>query len=201
MKQILPLLLCLVYNLSAQKHVFYLHGRIVEIQGAEAFETSNGYGAYQYQAILDSLSSKGLIVHSELRPASTKIEDYALKISIQIKNLLAQGVAASDITVIGASKGAAIAMSCSAIIKNRDIRYVWLAGCCETLEQNYSGRILSIYESSDACGTCSIPNRTDKNLIAKFEEIQLNTGLRHGFIYGPRKEWLSPALAWIFSSN
>jgi len=196
---VLLLLMCgFIGDLKAQKHVFYLHGRIVEIQGANAEEKTNGYGPYRYQDILDSLSSKGLQVHSEVRPASTEIKTYADKICEQIKELIANGVRAQDITVIGASKGAAIAMVCSDLLQNRAIRFVWLAGCCGTVLNSCSGKILSIYEASDACQSCPLPDRKSNPLITMFKEIELHTGLRHGFLYTPRKEWLEPTLNWIF---
>jgi hypothetical protein len=185
-------------DFQAQKQVFYLHGRIVEIQGANAIEKTNGYGAYRYQDILDSLKSKGLQVHSEVRPATTEINAYAGKICAEIKDLIRQGVHPRDITVIGASKGAAIAMVCSELLQNPDIRFVWLAGCCGTVLKSYSGKILSIYEASDACQACPLPDRKTNPLISGFKELELHTGLRHGFLYTPRKEWLEPTLNWIF---
>jgi hypothetical protein len=200
MKSFLLLIFCFTLQLSAQKHVFYLHGRITELQGANAIETTNGYGPYLYQAILDSLSGRGLRVHSELRPATTEVADYAQKICLEIRQLLLAGVPARDITLIGASKGAAIAMACSALLKNPEIRYVWLAGCCGSTDLNYSGKILSIYEKSDSCGACHLPNEKDSAAISEFRELALNTGLHHGFFYTPRNEWLTPALKWIFSN-
>jgi hypothetical protein len=176
--------LLLIQHVSAQKHVFYLHGRIIETQGAKAVDKENGYGEYRYQDILDSLKRKGLIVHSEVRPANTVVADYAEKISSEIRSLLKSGIAASEITVIGASKGAAIAIQCSANLKNKDMRFVFLAGCCGAKQINCSGKILSIFEASDACGSC--------------KELELKTGLRHGFFYRPRPEWLNPTLEWIF---
>jgi hypothetical protein len=199
MKSLLLLIFCLTLRLSAQKHVFYLHGRIVELQGAKAIETTNGYGPYLYQAILDSLSARGLQVHSELRPANTEVADYAQKICLEIRRLLLAGVPARDITVIGASKGAAIAMACSALLKNPEIRYVWLAGCCGSEHIKYTGKILSIFEKSDSCGACQLPDEKESAAITEFKEIAINTGLHHGFFYTPRSEWLLPALEWIYS--
>ena len=47
---------------NAKSHIiFYLHGKILEEQGANA--VSREYGAYQYQAILDSFRANGFDVY------------------------------------------------------------------------------------------------------------------------------------------
>ena len=185
--------LCL--SISAQKHVFYLHGRIVEIKGANAIETTNGYGAYKYNAIIDSLNAHHLIVHSEVRPATTQVNEYAQKITLQINDLINKGVAASDICIIGASKGASIALKIAELLNNPQVGYVLLAGCCSDEHITLSGRVLSIYESSDFCGSCKTTGTITIN-EGVLKEIMLSTGLRHGFLYTPLKEWLNPALNW-----
>ncbi len=190
-------LLCFIGCIQsiAQIHVFYLHGRIIEVQGANAVETSNGYGAYKYNDIIDSLKAQHFIVHSEVRTGATDITEYAKKITVQISDLLKSGVAAKDICVIGASKGANIALKVAELTNNSQVRYVLLAACCDDQGENLSGHFLSIYEQSDNCGTCLkhiVPATSD----SKVSEIKLNTGLKHGFFYLPRKEWLEPSVNW-----
>jgi len=186
---------------NAQQHVFYLHGRIVEVQGANAVETTMGYGAYKYQAILDSLKKYQFEVLSEVRPSDTKVNKYAEKIVAQIKELLQQGVPAKHITVLGASKGALIAMFVSNYLKNSDINYIFLAACDDGTFENYPdlnfyGNILSIYENSDSNKSCQKFKDRSKG-IKHFKEIELSTGLKHGFLYQPYSEWLSPSIKWI----
>lgn len=194
------LIVTCVYQNKAQQHVFYLHGRIIEIQGADAVETTNGYGAYKYNTIIDSLKANNFIVHSEVRSGNTDIISYAQKIQLQINELLQKGVKAKDICVIGASKGASIALKVAELVNNAQVKYVVLAACCSDDAKNLSGQFLSIYEASDNCGTCSnhiIPATTDSRL----SEIELNTGLRHGFFYIPRNEWLVPTVKWAKTTN
>ena len=50
------------------------------------------------------------VVISEQRPRNTDVEEYAGKVTGQITALLDAGVPAENITVLGASKGAAIAI-------------------------------------------------------------------------------------------
>jgi hypothetical protein len=52
------------------RYLFYLHGRIIEEQGARA--VSPDYGRYEYAAILQRLSGEGFTVISEVRPRNTK---------------------------------------------------------------------------------------------------------------------------------
>src|ERR1051325_11963678 len=99
----------------AQKFVFYLHGAIIEYQGANAVDTINGFGAYRYTDILDSLRKRNCTVISEVRKPNTEIKHYAQKVATQIDSLLKKDIHPENITVIGASKGTVIAMYVSAL--------------------------------------------------------------------------------------
>ena len=59
------------------------------------------------------------------------------------------------------------------------------------------GNLLSIYESSDelAQSCAALASRCSAD-IAHFEEIRLNLGIGHGFVYRPIDEWVEPALRW-----
>jgi hypothetical protein len=74
-----------------------------------------------------------------------------------------------------------------------------MAGCSadpEFLKQvDWHGNVLSIYERTDRARTCA-QYRADATGVGKYKEIELNTGLRHGFIYRPMSEWIEPAIAW-----
>src|SRR4051812_40485965 len=109
-KSISLLLFCLLCVLqgSGGKIIFYLHGAIVEVQGANAVDTKNGYGAYKYLDILDSLRSANDLVISEVRKPGTEAKEYAEMTANKIDSLIKTGNKASDITVVGASKGAVI---------------------------------------------------------------------------------------------
>lgn len=195
MKLLLSYLVFFAFTALGQKHVFYLHGRIIETMGPNAVETSNGYGAYKYFAIIDSLKSKGFVVHSEARKPDTQIEAYALLVANEIKQLLKTGVAAKDITVIGASKGAAIAKVVSLELKNQELSYVLLAGCCDTSTPQLYGKVLSIFETSDSCGSCD-----SAKVVGVIKEIALSTGKRHGFFYQPTADWLTPTVKWCLGN-
>jgi hypothetical protein len=90
-------------------------------------------------------------------------------------------------------------MLASTHLKNRDLNFVFIAGCSADEEflklVDWHGNVLSIYERTDRVGTCE-KYRADATGLGRYEEIQLNTGLRHGFIYRPIIEWIEPTVRW-----
>ena len=185
-----------------QHYLFYLHGKIIEDQGANAVDTINGFGAYQYEEILNTFRKAGFTVMSEVRRKNTDPVRYAHKIVSQIDSLIKNGTNANDITLVGASKGAIISMLISSYLKNKDLNFVLLAGCMSNLLQSFPdiqfcGNILSIYEKSDDIGhSCASIKEQTRAAIPHYEEIELNTGLKHGFLYKPLPVWVEPAIKW-----
>ncbi len=179
-------------------YLFYLHGRIIEEQGIRP--TSERYGVYEYEKILDALKSRGLVVISEPRPKGTDVDQYAAKVVNQIQKLLKAGVAPQNITVVGASKGSVIAMMVSMRLKNRDVNFVLMGNCNDgTLEQRQVdlwGNVLSVFDRSDDIGgTCQKFFDKAKGLN-KHKEVELRTGLGHGYLYKDMNEWIDPAVEW-----
>jgi hypothetical protein len=185
-----------------QLYLFYLHGKIVEDQGADAVDTEHGFGAYQYKDILNAFRKEKFIVNSEVRGKNTDVEEYAEKIKKQIDSLLHTGIPAVNITIVGASKGAVIAMLTSSMLKNKDVNFVFMAGCNEDnfkrLPQiDFCGNILSIYERTDDIGkSCTSTKNLSQQEIPHYKEIELNTGLKHGFLFKPLPEWVIPVIQW-----
>lgn len=184
-------------------YLFYLHGRIVEIKGIRP--TSEKYGVYEYEKILEALKNKGFIVISEARERGTSVGQYAGKVVSQVKALLDAGVPAGSITVVGASKGAFIAMTASSMFPNKEINYVILAGCSDAIYHRFdialNGNVLSIYDKGDTLvGSCGkfIDNSAG---VTKFKEIELEIGTGHGIIYQPLKEWIDPVVDWAKGTN
>lgn len=181
---------------TSARYLFYLHGRIVE-QGRRP--VSPQYGPYEYDQILETFKSKGFVVISEQRRIGTDVEEYAGKVADQIRQLLKARVPARNITVVGASQGSFIAMLASTYLKERDVKFVLIAGCSAEARfielVDLHGNVLSIYERSDGAGSCE-KYRADATGLAKYHEVQLQTGLRHGFIYRPVSEWIEPTISW-----
>lgn len=203
-KQLLNTIIPMFFILACrgQNIVFYLHGKIVENQGAHAIDTIHGYGPYKYSDIIDSLKKRNFSVISAIRKPNTNVTSYAHSVANQIDSLLKNKVKPQNITVIGASKGSIIAMYVSTYLKNKAVNYVFMGACDDEVytkcsDIRYYGNILSIYEKSDSSngGTCKKFVDRSKT-TSRYREIELNTGLKHGFIFRPIQEWLDPATKW-----
>src|ERR1700730_6672832 len=77
---------CLSNDIDTSKiYLFYLHGQIT-IENGKGI--SQYFGVYEYQNILDTLSSYGYKVISEPRPMNIDEGEYAGKVARQIDTLL-----------------------------------------------------------------------------------------------------------------
>lgn len=189
--------------IPAGKYLFYLHGKIIEDQGLPA--VSPEFGEYEYEKILERLASTGSTVISEQRGKDADIEAYARRTADQVRQLLSAGVPEKNITIVGASKGAAIAIETSHLLANPELNYVLLAICAseevQALIENdisLAGNVLSIYDESDTyAGSCNdlFAFSEGKGLV-RHEEILLHTGLGHGLLYRPLDEWVLPVILW-----
>ncbi|HEX8633821.1 MAG TPA: alpha/beta hydrolase [Pyrinomonadaceae bacterium] len=180
------------------RYLFYLHGRIVEDKGIRPM--SEQHGVYEYEKILETFKEAGFMVISEARAKGTDVGQYAAKVAGQVSALLKAGVSPRHITVVGASKGSMIAMHVSSLLKEREVNFVLIAGCGEQTLKNpeldLNGRVLSIYDASDAgAGTCEKLLARSGGLNRR-DEVKLNLKLGHGFIYRPLKEWVAPTVEW-----
>ena len=177
---------------------FYLHGRIVEEQGAEA--VSERFGPYAYEEIVQVFSDRGFTVRSEVREKDTDVHEYADYLTGQIKKLINAGTAPQRITVVGASKGAVIAMLVSTQLQNPAVNFVLIAGCNnwarENLAINLCGRVLSIFEQSDEIGRSCQSIFSASTCEPVVREIELTTGKAHGLLCQPLSEWVEPTVAW-----
>lgn len=178
-------------------YLIYLSGYIVAAGNTRP--VSPRFGVYEYDQILDTFKQSGVIVVSEARKQDREIEPYAGKVAEQVRQLLKAGVPARQITVVGASQGSWIAMLVSTYLTNRDVNFVLIAACSANREflkaVDLHGNVLSIYERSDLAQSCQ-DYRTDATGINQWKEVELNTGLKHGFLYRPLKEWTGPTIAW-----
>ena len=184
-------------------YVFYLHGGVVQAQGIPA--VSDYYGAYEYLNIVESLRSGGHYVVSEVRHKDTQELDYARQLSLQIDTLINAGVPPQNITVVGASLGAYIAMELAHIKNRQDLNYALLGLCSEyalgyfeQYREGLCGNFLSIYEASDSKSSCqSLLNHPDCK--SGYREIRLDMGIDHAFLFKPYPEWTEPLQEWIIS--
>ena len=182
----------------AARYVIYLHGKIIEDHGVQPRDPQ--FGVYHYEGILRTLEAHGLRVISEARPQGTDPQIYARRVADQVTKLIQRGVPADHVTVIGASKGAVIAMLASTRVTEPRVRYVLLSDCNDDVLKRFDirlhGAVLSIYDEGDPVGgTCK--KFFDRSPgLSKRREISLRLGLGHALLYGPREEWIDPAMRW-----
>nr|WP_199158004.1 hypothetical protein [Pedobacter sp. ASV2] len=196
---LLLLIACSFYS-SAQNYIFFLHNKFAEDHPLS--DAHPEYGKTEYLEVLNEFKANGFQVISEKRAINTDVGAYSKKVVAQIDSLLKLGVKPNHITVIGTSKGGYIAQYVSSNLKNPDVNFVFI-GCYRDKDLtafpgiNYCGNILTIYEKTDEFGVSAIKRKETTNLkINNFKEIELNTGLKHGFLFKPMKEWMLPAMQW-----
>src|SRR5512141_1285082 len=161
----------------AKRYMFYLHGKIIEDQGIPAVSTE--YGEYQYEAILEKLASHGFTIISEQRQKNTDGMKYAERVAQQVTELLNAGVPAKNITVVGASKGAAITIAISDILANQELNYVLMGTCDSETIQLYKqkniylyGNILTIRDTTDKLSaSCQGLFAFSEGKIVRHEEL------------------------------
>jgi hypothetical protein len=189
----------------ATRHLIYLHGRIVQEQQS-ARPKHPEFGYYELDQIVETFEKRGFTVTDGIRPKAATLDESAAKVVDQVRTLLASGVPASRIAVVGGSMGAAIALRASLRLQNPAVSFSVLGACMSQsvpqllseYGQKPAGRILAIREKSDKtsepCPPWSDDARSRATLTVR--ELVLETGLRHGFLYRPLPEWVEPVVEW-----
>jgi len=201
---LIGILFCSNLFASAEKnddlYIFFLHNRFLEER--ELNEPHPEYGRAEYNEILTEFEKNGLKVISEKRNGNVNVREYAQGIVNQIDSLIKSGIEPRRITIVGTSKGGYIAQYVSTYANNPDLNFVFIASfrnsdLVNIPEINFCGNILTIYEKTDPLGVSAIERKENSTCeIKHFKEIELNTGMRHGFLFKPLKEWIEPTVKW-----
>lgn len=185
-------------HVQAQRYIFFLHNKFIEDEGLKGVHPE--YGKAEYKEIVDAFCKKGFVVISEVRPKGADGIAYAHKTKWQVDSLVKKGAKPSDITVIGTSKGGYIAQYTSGLLKNNDINFVFIGSCGEYLDEEpdvkWYGNILSIYEKTDIWLSCEKMKNRQGDHIHHYKEIELNTAMKHGYLYKALPLWIDPAAKW-----
>lgn len=179
------------------RYLFYLHGRIVQEKGRGA--VSPKFGPYEYDEILEEFAAEGFVVISEVRPKGMRGSKYVDRVVVQVEGLLKSGVPAKRLTIVGASAGGYIAMTVSSRVSDPNVGYVVMGSCNKRTIRNGNrlhGDLLSVYEASDTVGTSCAPMFSRAKDLSGHQEIRLDTGLEHGFLFRPLPEWMGPVTQW-----
>ncbi|WP_343658704.1 alpha/beta hydrolase [Chryseobacterium sp.] len=202
---VLSFLSVVIYGQNSQQkqYIFFLHNKFLEDHSFD--EKHPQYGVAEYETILNKLKDKNTVLISEKRKANTDPTVYAQKVKKQIDSLMKKGIPAGRITVVGTSQGGYIAQYVSNYEKNSQLKFVFIGASFkdDSLEKDKNfrlyGRILSITEKSD---NGHVPMSKEQRLIRSgikdFKEIELNTGLNHGFLFKALNDWIAPTKQWIF---
>ena len=82
----------------------------------------------------------------------------------------------------------------------KDLGYVVMAACDDDtfriFERGLHGDVLSIHEASDTSQQSCERLFAGSKALGRHAEVRLDTGLRHGFLYRPLPQWMSPAIRW-----
>ena len=187
-------------NENDERYIFFLHNRFLEEH--ELNEEHPEFGRTEYREIIDEFEKNGFKVISEKRNGNVNAREYAIQIVAQIDSLIKNGTKPKKITVVGTSKGGYIAQYVSTLANNQDLNFVFIASFRNSdiqniPEINFCGNILTIYEKSDPFGVSSLERKKISSCeIKHFKEIELNTGMGHGFLFKPLKEWIEPTKKW-----
>lgn len=187
-------------NENDDRFVFFLHNRFLEDH--DLSDVHPQFGRAQYTEIIAEFEKSGLNIISEHRSTVVNAREYAAEVVAQIDSLLKAGTAPQRITVVGTSKGGYIAQYVSTLANNAELNFVFIAShSADDIQRmpeiNYCGNILTISEKSDPYSASAIERKEGSTCVIKhFEEIELNTGLGHGFLFQPLKEWMEPTIQW-----
>jgi len=183
-----------------ERYIFFLHNRFLEEHKLN--EQHPEFGRTEYNEIIAEFEKSGFRVISEKRNGNVNAREYAIGTVTQIDSLIQKGIKPNKITVVGTSKGGYIAQYVSTLANNPELNFVFIASfqrydIQNIPEINYCGNILTIFERSDPFGVSAIERRQNSTcVIENFKEIELNTGMGHGFLFKPLKEWIEPTKKW-----
>jgi len=192
--------LLLACKTNDEKFIFFLHNRFLETHDLN--ELHPEFGRTEYKEIIAKFEKSNFKVISEQRNGNVNAREYAIEIIAQIDSLIENGTEPKNITVVGTSKGGYIAQYVSTLANNPNLNFVFIASFrnrdIESIpEINYCGNILTIYEKSDTFGVSALERKKISTCeIRHFKEIELNTGMEHGFLFKPLKEWIEPTIKW-----
>lgn len=181
-------------------YVFYSHGFIVE--GTNPRPENPRWGVYDFPAIKEALADDAYQLIAYHRPAGKAVAEHVQILVNDVQRLMAAGVKPEQISLVGFSRGGVISIQAASELNNPRLNLVIMASCFQgVLKQqqlSISGRVLSIYETSDRPGSCqALIDRSEG--VSSFKEVAISTGKEHGAFFMPRPDWLEPLKDWLKS--
>ena len=199
--KLLPLISLLLFGniCAAKRHIIFLHNKFLETHTIN--ESHPKYGKVQLNEIKQKFKQAGFAILVNKRNRATKSDSAINQVIHQIDSI--HKINTKDtITVIGTSKGGYLAQMVASKLKNPQINFVFI-GCFQESDIkeypniNFCGNILTIFEKTDPFGVSAIKRRQTSQLpIPNFKEVELNTGLNHGFLFRALDTWINPCIKW-----
>ena len=147
-------------------------------------------------AITDAFIGQGFTVHA-LTLEQGNHAAQARTVARKVRALMADGIAADDISVIGAGDFTALV---SAATGNSHVNYVLLGGCDAQLKSQYrfrmSGNVLGIRDSADTASHSCRPLWQGSPRVHERHDQVVDTGLGAALFDKPQPAWTDPALNW-----
>jgi hypothetical protein len=190
-------------SVDTEKHyLFYIHDDIVNSFDMEPEHPV--HGVYDYAGVVNRFATEGFTVISYPRMKGTHPYTFADETREEIRKLLAAGVPASHIAIVGAGTGGGIAILITTKLRDPDLQVVLLATCTDPFiaywkAQNelLSGNVLSIYHPASDRGPCSdFLEYCRSHGVSRYQEIALPEKAKPGFYYLPTTDWMVPAILW-----
>jgi hypothetical protein len=186
-----------------ERYVFYSHGLIVE--GNDERPVHQEYGVYDFPAIKMAIfKGGGFNLIAFHRPKNANVELHSAMLEDWVRQLLAAGVPASRITLVGFSRGGGITAYASAHLRDVGINTALMGACANGDIKSpqplaLTGNLLNIYETTDSVLSCDVLAKHSH--LKSFKEVAISTGKKHGAFFTPRTEWVEPLKVWIRETN
>lgn len=194
---------------KAARYLIYVHGSGIDRSGVDRAKEN-------FRGNSQAFADRGFTVVAEIRPRGTirrvpeDLDAYAKKIADQVTKLLAAQVPAGSITVVGYSRGGAIALMVSGFVGNPDVHYAILAGCVSEggafkqfapmLMSDYApklkGRFFSLVDESDPDFASCASYFARASEKPTYNETILRTGKGHDLFCEPLDVWVRPVAEW-----
>lgn len=193
---------------TARHYLFYIHDNIVD--AGNVSPTHPEYGTYEYEEIVNRLATEGFSVVSYPRVKGAHPYLYAQETAKQINRLVAAGVSATHISIVGAGSGGTIAVLICTILKNPNLNVVVLGTCTEAYNtfwiqnnETLCGNVLSMYHTgSTATASCRpFLEACSKNLVSQYREIALDEESQPGFYFKASLDWVVPTILWASAKH
>lgn len=186
-------------------YIVYMHGAWPETHARD--EPHPTRGPFRYDDIVNGFAKRGFEVISELRTKPTNPRTFARLTREKVEALIAKGVPARNITVVGFSKGGEMALIIGSKLRQQEANFAILAGCAKSRSrQSYEkiiatdaatlrGRFLSLYDQAErVAGSCR--EAFAKTNVATLTEELLTVGKGHGTFYEANTVWLDRVAAF-----